>query len=219
LSQETIAHMIMEKRVFGLLQSQGHLFPDSSLIVREDYRTSYQWMARQMEDRLRPPLPGCPAWPMWARIRHDGFEVPPPIERSSDHIIASIRFHSSDILLSEVGSWEEIQMNFIVADRHQDIAALNAEHEAFFQKCAVAGCSIAENPYPEPLQREIELTWDRIFDVRPSDSIVQATFFSISAENVVEVRKWDGPTSRRRRIIEGQQPDAQFLSQTASSAC
>lgn len=204
--------------MFELLQNQGHLFPDPNLILREEYRASYQWMARQMEDRLRPPLPGCPAWPMWAWIRHDGFEVPPPIERSSDFVTASIRFHPGDVLISEVGSWEEIQMNFIVADRHQEMEALNAEHEAFFQKCTEAGCSIAENLYPEPLQREIELTWDRIFDVRPSDNIVQATFFSISAENVMEVRDWDAPTSRRRRIIEGQQPDAQFLSQTASSA-
>ncbi len=212
---DVVAHMIMARNVFALFKDQGHLFPDPSLILREDMRPSYRWMARQMEERLRPLQRGCPAWPMWAWIRHDGFEVPPPIERSDEHLVVSMRFDADDILLSEMGSWEEVLNNFIVADRHQPQSWQDAEHQAFFEKCADAGCSISMNPYPRPLQREVEASWERIFDVRPADDIVQATFFSIRAEDVVEVRSWDGPTARRRRIIEDQQPDARFLSQTA----
>jgi hypothetical protein len=205
----------MERRVYGLLEDQGHLFPDPSIIEREDYRKAYQWMALQMEARLRPPLPGCPAWPMWAWIKYDGFEVPAPFERRDEHVVVSMKFHPSDVLLSTLGHWEDVLNNFIVPNRLQSAVAQDDEYGAFLDKCVAAGVEDWHGPLPGALQEEAEATWSRIFDVQPDDVAVQAAFYAISAENIVEVRPWDAPRARRRRIIEVPQQDALFLSQTA----
>lgn len=208
----------MERDLVARLQDQGHLFANPDFIDREAYRPAYRWMAQQMEKRLRAPLPGCPVWPMWAWIRHEGFEVPLPHERRDEFLVVSAKFQPQDILLSDHDSWHHPLNNYYLADRRAGLVASDQEFGAFYDEIEKAGCPEWMERYPDQVQARIEASWERIFDVAHDDPVVQGTYFSISVENVVSIRPWDSRNMRRKRIIEAPQQDGQFLSPDASTA-
>lgn len=208
------AYMVIEKERFERLQRDGQLLPDPSTLTDEDYRYAYEWMSAQMERRLPAPLPGAPAWPLWAWVRFNGFDVPPPHNRQDDHLVLTLDLPASDVLLSELDSWEHALGNCFLEDQRIGWDKASAEWDDFYSKVEEAGLEQYMARYPDPLQRELEASWVLTFEVRDSDERVQATFFSLQMENVRSVRSWNAPGARRKRIIEAPQQDVRFLSPT-----
>lgn len=208
------AYMVIDQDRFARLQRDGHLLPDPSTLTDEDYRYPYEWMGAEMERRLPAPLPGTPAWPMWAWVRFNGFDVPPPHNRQDDHLVLTLDLPVSEVLLSELGSWEHVLTNCYLEDQRIGWDKASVEWEAFYSKVDMAGLEQYMPRYPDALQRELEASWVRAFDVQDSDERVQATFFTLQMGNVRSVRKWNAPGARRKRIIEVPQQDVRFLSPT-----
>lgn len=190
--------MVVEKERWARLRAEGILNPDPQMLMEESFRPSYEWMAGQMSKRL--PEPRGPAWPLWAWAWYDGFDVSPPYERANKFVVLDIEKAAQDVLLSEFHSWHCVLNNWYLPDERAEDAG-EAEAEAFSMELEALGIIEWRPSFPEDVQRRIEESWLRTFDVRETDEVVQAVFFSLSLSEVAAVRPWDRPGSRRRRVV------------------
>jgi len=189
--------MVVERERWALLQADGFLLPDPDKIMEETFRPSYEWMAARMLERL--PEPQGPAWPLWAWAWYDGFDVSPPHERNDQFVVLEIEKPAEEVLLSEFNSWHCALNNWYLPDERVEDGG-EAEAEAFSSEVEALGLSDWRPSFPDDIQSRIETSWSRSFDIRETDDIVQAVFFSLSLSEVIAVRPWDRPGSRRKRV-------------------
>lgn len=189
--------MVVEKARFETMRSTGILLPDSSRISDESFRHAYEWIAARMTERL--PSPAGEAWPLWAWAWYDGFDVSPPHERVDGHVVVEIEKDPGEVLLSEFHSWHHALNNWYLPDGRVDDQG-ESEMDSFYADLEARGLEGWSARYPDDVQTRVEDSWDRTFDVREDDEVVQAVFFSLSIEEVVSVRPWDKPGARRRRV-------------------
>lgn len=189
--------MVVEKERFETMRSTGGLLPDSRRIMDESFRPAYEWMAARMTERLPPPQ--GEAWPLWAWAWYDGFDVSPPHERVDTHLVLEIAKDPREVLLSEFHSWHHALNNWYLPDERV-VDQGEAEMDAFYKDLETRGLEGWSARYPDDVQARVEESWERTFDVRDHDEVVQAVFFSLAIEEVVAVRPWDRPGARRRRV-------------------
>jgi hypothetical protein len=188
--------MVIERERFEAMRALRVLLPDTSRIMDEDFRPAYEWMAAKMLERLPPPK--FEIWPLWAWAWHDGFDVAPPHERKDEHVVLEFVKRPEEILLSEFGSWHFALNNWFLPDESVPDQG-EAESDAFWAELKEHGVGGRMQCYPEEVQSRIEKSWERTFDVRETDHTVQATFFSLSVDEIVSVRPWDRRGSHRKR--------------------
>jgi hypothetical protein len=189
--------MVVEKERLATLQERGVLLPDPSRIAEESLRPAYGWLAARMLERLPPP-PGA-TWPLWAWAWYDGFDVSQPHERNDEFVVLEIRKPPEEVLLSEFHSWHHVLNNWYLPDERAADKG-EAEYDAFYAEIDALGLPGWQARHPEEMQTRIEESWLRTLDVRRSDDVVQAAFFSLSSDEVVAVRPWDRSGARRRRV-------------------
>jgi hypothetical protein len=189
--------MVVEKKRFAALREHGILLPDPMQIMEESFRPAYEWMASRMIERL--PTPPGPTWPLWAWAWYDGFDVSPPPDRLDEFVVLEVRKPAEEVLLSEFHSWHFALNNWYLTDERADDQG-DAESDAFFAELEALGLPGWQARHPDEIQARIEESWIRTLDVRQTDDVVQAVFFSLLIDEVVAVRPWDRPGARRRRV-------------------
>jgi hypothetical protein len=164
--------------------------------VDDAYRSAYQWMNAEMEQRIGP-RPGGVQWPLWAWLQWEGRRRARPDLRSRGHLPhghagVRIAFDPPKVLLSDFELWHYV-LNYWY------LPASWSEGEAFAAELAERGLSLhATKPLPDAgYHRRIVQSWARIFDVSwtadgialaPGAKRIQATFWELKLEQVRDVK-------------------------------
>lgn len=187
---------IQSMEAWHLLQKTGLLRCDTRYIDT-DYSQAYEWMARQMVDRLDVAPVGT-NFPLWAWYQWKGEHKRKPDLRSRGHLSrgksgvrVEFEIDETHILLSDFDLWHYV-LNYCY------LPASLADEERFEVEFASQVMSYYENrPLPESLyDQKIKESWVRIFDLDWSDpdiiwpkakKQIQATFWELTLDNVREV--------------------------------
>lgn len=196
---------ILTEEAWRELQRKGRLRV-SSRQVTQDFLAPYAWMAAQMECRLRVPRPSTNAMPIWAWYQWEGAARRKPDLRAGGHLPKGVRgvrveCHVEDerVLLSDFDLWHYVLNYWYLPETEKD-------GEAFEKKLTRVGLSFYKCDHQHPLQqvqyrREIEQSWERIFDLAwadrrhsiaspPKKKSVQATLWELALDNVIRAKKF-----------------------------
>jgi Domain of unknown function (DUF3841) len=194
---------ILTQQAWDDLQRRGRLRVSSRRVMQE-FLGPYHWMADQMERRLRVPRPSKDAMPIWAWHQWEGVARRKPDLRAGGHLPRGVRgvrveCHVEDdrVLLSDFDLWHYVLNYWYLPKTEKD-------GEAFEKKLVRAGLSFYGCDHHRPLghaqfHREVEQSWQRIFDVNwadrrhsiaspPKKKSIQATLWELSLADVVRTR-------------------------------
>jgi len=194
---------IVTEKAWGHLHSKGCLRA-SRRHVDQDFLVCYHWMARQMERRLTTPRPSKDAMPIWTWYQWKGAARCRPDLRARGHLPKGVRgvrvelqVADDRVLLSDFDLWHYVLNYWYLPKTEED-------GEAFEKKLARAGLSFYKCDHQHPLShaqfcREIERSWERIFEVGwadqrraiaspPKKKSIQATMWEILLDDVVQVK-------------------------------
>jgi len=186
------------------LQTQGRLRV-SRRHTEKDFLGSYLWMASQMERRLQTPRPSEDSMPIWAWWQWWGDRRRPDLRASgylpkgTRGIRVELRVQADHVLLSDFELWHYV-LNYWYLPRTEK------EGIAFEKKLTRAGLSLVGCTHARPLphagfRREVESSWERIFDLSWTDRrhrivsasnnrSIQATLWELSMDDVVESKEF-----------------------------
>jgi hypothetical protein len=196
---------ILTQQAWKQLQREGRLQARRCHVIKE-FLGPYLWMAGQMEKRLKLPRPSQDAMPIWAWQQWEGANRRKPDLRASGHLPRGVqgvrvecRLDDRRVLLSDFDLWHYV-LNYCY------LPTSERDGNAFEKKLAGVGLSFYNfnhsNPLPDAqYRREIERSWERIFDVSwtdrrraiaeiPKKKSIQATLWEIFLEDVVEAREF-----------------------------
>lgn len=182
--------------IYEQLQREGIAYcRKPSMGDDEVFMYAYNWMANQMRERIgEPPLKEI-IFPMWAWYQYDSAKSKKPPKSILDvpkgvSAYMEIEVPDKDVLLSEFSNWH---------------AVLNqcplSEWKTIFKKTDLldkeAGRILDFKEYPEEIQKDIEKSWEAVFDLDRRDKDVgrthkrkrsiQATFWALYPEYIVSV--------------------------------
>ena len=165
----------------------------------EKFLKAYDWMAGQMRLRIgEPPIKDI-KYPMWAWYQFNSAKSKKPT-RSCFYIqegisaYMEIEIPDNEVVLSDFSNWHNVLnqwplTNWKRIEKKTDLL----EKEA--------GKSLGFDDYPVEIQREIEMSWEAIFDLDRRDKEVgrkhkrnrsiQATFWMLKPENIISVEFLD----------------------------
>lgn len=161
----------------------------------ESFMYAYHWMANQMKQRIGESPIADIIYPMWAWFQYDSAKSkkPPKSPSSVPEGISAymeLEIPEKDVLLSCFGSWHAVLNQ----------CPLSGWKKLFKQTDLLdkeAGRTLDFNEYPEELQKEIEKSWEAVFDLDRRDKDVgrahkrnrsiQATFWALYPEYIVSV--------------------------------
>ena len=163
------------------------------------------WMAEQMERRLRTPRPSKDAMPIWAWYQWEGgIDAsqtcgPVGICQGGAGVRVELEVADDRVLLSDFDLWHYVLNYWYLPESEKD-------GKAFEEKLARAGLSFYGCDHQHPLpharyRREIERSWERIFDVNwvdrgqaiahpPKKKSIQATLWELLLDDVVEAQEF-----------------------------
>lgn len=156
-----------------LVANEDHLF------FEDDFRFAYDWLSQQMIQRIGAPPEGV-RYPIWAWYQWEGKRKRQDLrcsgyaQRGTPMVQITFEAEEREFLLSDFDSWHCILNNNYLANSE-------AEWDDFYNKI------------PHPAQREIESSWQRVFDLNryepdwdcpPERRSVQATLWQIKMEQV-----------------------------------
>jgi hypothetical protein len=196
---------ILTKQAWEQLQRKGYLRTDRRCIWKERL-IPYQWMTEQMVQRLSIPRPTQNTMPVWAWYQWENEKRCKPDLRSGCHLPKGdegvrIEFQADDekVLLSDFELWHYVLNYWYLPNSERD-------GNAFEKKLAKAGLSFFKHEHSNPLphaqyRREIERSWERIFDIGWSDKrhaiavplqrkSIQATLWELRLEEVLQVKEF-----------------------------
>lgn len=156
---------------------------------------AYHWMAEQMKMRIGEPSIKGIEYPMWAWYQYNSAKDNKPPRSPKDmieglNVYMEIEIPNNEVLLSDLGSWH-CPLNGCPLDNWKEIeketAKLNKE----------AGHALTFDDYPLHIQKEIEKSWEAVFDINRRDKTVgcthrrnrsiQATFWALKPEHIISV--------------------------------
>ena len=161
----------------------------------EKFMKAYLWMADEMRQRIgEPPIKEI-KYPMWAWYQHISAKSKKPPRSYLDiqegvSAYMEIEIPDNEVLLSDFCNWHNVLNQYPLTnwkriDKKTDLL----EKEA--------GKSHDFDDYPLEIQKEIEKSWEAIFDLDRRDKEVgrthkrnrsiQATFWMLKPENVISV--------------------------------
>ena len=172
----------------------------------KEFLEPYLWMAEQMEKRLKVPRPSQGCMPIWAWEQWEGADRRKPdlraggyLPRGVEGVRVECRLDDRRVLLSDFDLWHYVLNYWYLPTSERD-------GNAFDKKLAEVGLSFYKSNHSNPLpharyRREIERSWERIFDVTwadrggvianpPKQKSIQATLWEICFENVVGVKEF-----------------------------
>ena len=195
---------ILTQQAWEELQQKGRL-RGTAHYADKDFAGPYAWMARQMERRLTTPRPSKNSMPVWGWRQWWGDRRRPDLRASgylskgTPGVRVELRVEDDRVLLSDFELWHYV-LNYWYLPRTVK------DGEAFEKKLARAGLSLIGCSHQKPLshatlRREIEKSWERIFDLSwndPGNKIVhsskdrsiQGTMWELLLEDVVEIKEF-----------------------------
>ncbi|WP_276391889.1 DUF3841 domain-containing protein [Eudoraea chungangensis] len=187
---------------YNKLLVKGKIYGDMRFIdVHDSWKTAYDWMTHQMELRLgKKPKPRC--YPIWAWFQYTDAKHKKPDLRYSGHLSPKtegvrIEFVKSkkEILLSDFMLWH-YPLSFKTYIGINEIDLLQFE-ELLKSKSLE---QVDYNQLTSDYRNKISKSWERIFDldftgndyysVPRIDKSIQATFWSLNIDEVVEVKQF-----------------------------
>ena len=161
----------------------------------EKFMRAYHWMAEQMKRRIgEPPIKEI-EYPMWAWYQYNSIKSNKPPRSFSNipeglSVYMEIEIPDKDVLLSGFSNWHAVLYQCPLSDwkkidRKTDL--LDKE----------LGRRLEFDDYPLDIQKEIEKSWEAIFDLDRRDKDVgrthkrnrsiQATFWMLKPEHIISV--------------------------------
>jgi len=161
----------------------------------EVFMYAYHWMTEQMRKRIgEPPIEGI-EYPLWAWYQYDSAKKNKPPRNQNNvpeglYVYMEIKIPEKDVVLSDFNSW---------------LAPLNQAPLKNWKKIwkkmelqdKIAGRSLDFMDYPLELRKEIEESWEAVFDLdlrekgisrkHRRNRSIQATFWALYPENIVSV--------------------------------
>ena len=186
------------------VQRKGCLRANHRHLMKE-YRGPYQWMVKQMERRLSIPRPSQNTMPIWAWYRWEGKRSKPDL-RAGGHlpkgdrgVRIEFRIEGDRVLLSDFDLWHYVLNYWYLPTSERN-------GRSFERELAAKGLSFYRCSHERPLararyRREIERSWERIFDIEwfdrsqaiadpPEKKSIQATLWELHLEEVVEATEF-----------------------------
>jgi len=176
-----------EEAVYNELLKTGVYRCDLNLSPMKDCRKQYDWLVRQMKQRIGPP-PEQVTYPVWALYQQDGKHRKPDLRRERWAVgcngerfaCIEIEIPDREVLLSDLDVWCIILNDGLLSDTEQEDRCLEAQYEALS---------------PSEKRRMKEKNWERVFDLSPLNSDwmrrgydIQATFWELRLKQVRDVR-------------------------------
>jgi hypothetical protein len=196
---------ILTQEAWNEMQRRGRLRA-SRRHASKEFVGPYLWMAQQMERRLPGPRPNKDAMPIWAWYQWEGAARRKPDLRSGGYlpkgergVRIECRVADDRVLLSDFDLWHYVLNYWYLPDTVKI-------GNAFERKLGRIGLSFYKYDHQHPLphgqyRREIERSWERIFDVNwadPGHSIaspprkksIQATLWALTLDDVVSATRF-----------------------------
>ena len=176
-----------EEAVYNELLKTGVYRCDLNLSSMKDCREKYDWLVRQMKQRIGPP-PEQVTYPVWAIYQQSDKHRKLDLRRErwecgcdGEHFACiEIEIPDRDVLLSDFDAWCIILSDFLISDTEQEGCRLEAQYEALS---------------PSEKRHMKEKNWERAFDLSPLNNgwtrrgyEIQATFWELRLEQVRDVR-------------------------------
>ena len=187
-----------EEAVYNELLKTGVYRCDLNLSPMKDCRKQYDWLVRQMKQRIGPP-PEQVTYPVWALYQQDGKHRKPDLRRERWAVgcngerfaCIEIEIPDREVLLSDFDAWCMLLSDFLISDTEQEGCCLEAQYEALS---------------PSEKRRMKDKNWERVFNLSPLNNgwsrrgyYIQANFWELRLEQVRDVRffraaaKFDSP--------------------------
>ncbi len=161
----------------------------------EKFMKAYRWMVDQMRQRIEePPIKGI-EYPMWAWYQYNSAKSNKP-PRSPLNIqeglsaYMEIEIPDNEVLLSGFMNWHNVLNQWPLTNWKR----INKKTDLLEKE---DGKSLDFDDYPVEIQKEIEKSWEAIFDLDRRDEEVgrthkrncsiQATFWMLKPENIISV--------------------------------
>lgn len=161
----------------------------------ESFMRAYRWMAEQMKHRIgEPPIKEID-YPMWAWYQYNSAKSNKPPRSPLDvpegiSVYMEIEIPDKDILLSGFGNWHAVLNQCALSDWKK----IEKKTDLLDKE---AGRRLEFDEYPLDIQKEIEKSWEAIFDLNRRDKDVgrkhkrnrsiQATFWMLKSEQIISV--------------------------------
>ena len=161
----------------------------------EKFMKAYRWMADEMRQRIgEPPIKEI-KYPMWAWYQYNSAKSKKPSRSWLDiqegvSAYMEIEIPVNEVLLSDFMNWHNVLNQYTLTNWkriEKKIDLLEKEVDR----------SLSFDDYPVEIQKEIEKSWEAIFDLDRRDKEVgrtykrnrsiQATFWMLKPENVISV--------------------------------
>ncbi|MCT4664928.1 MAG: DUF3841 domain-containing protein [Flavobacteriales bacterium] len=185
--------LLKEGIIYGDSQAEGYnMF---------EFDEPYTWMRNQMVQRVGAPKKEG-AVPIWAWYHYDNAKKTKPdlrhtglVEKGKKGIRVGFLKNREEVLLSDFELWHIPLNNGNIAGSEEEDNAF----EEFAKKFEYVLWDM--KTYPKELKTAVEKTWERIFDMdfdneyatRPFEKkSIQATFWSLSLAEIVEVKEFVG---------------------------
>lgn len=182
--------------IYNQLQREGIAFCTKPLWSDDDkFVYGYHWMAKQMRKRIgEPPVEGI-EFPLWAWYQYDSAKKRQPPRSPHDisegkSAYMEIIIPDNRVLLSDFSCWHAVLNQCALADWKRIDKKTDSLDKA-------AGRHLDFVEYPLEIQKEIEKSWEAVFDLNRQDKDVgrthrrnrsiQATFWVLLPEDVVSV--------------------------------
>ena len=187
-----------EEAVYNELLKTGVYRCDLNLSSMKDCREKYDWLVRQMKQRIGP-LPDKVTYPVWAWYQQQGKHRKPDLRRERWEVgcdgerfaCLEIEIPDREVLLSDFDAWCMLLSDFLISDTEEEDRCLEAQYEALS---------------PSEKRRMKDKNWERVFNLSPLNNgwarrgyEIQATFWELRLEQVRDVRffraaaKFDSP--------------------------
>lgn len=185
---------IQTEQAWREFKTSGVLRSTSDRIMEESFASPYEWIVRQMKERIGPP-PIPQAYPVWAWLQWENARRAKPDLRAAGHLRKGergvrIEFECLDsaVLLSDFELWHYV-LNYWYLPKSK------AEGDKFEAQLGKQGLSFFKTkPLPNRKYHEkIVASWDKIFDLDwtedelaspKSEKSIQATIWEVTAEQV-----------------------------------
>ena len=176
-----------EEAVYNELLKTGVYRCDINLSSMKDCCEKYDWLVRQMKQRIGPP-PEQVTYPVWAIYQQSDKHRKPDLRRErwafgcngERFACLEIEIPDRDVLLSDFDAWCMLLSDFLISDTEQEGCCLEAQYEALS---------------PSEKRRMKEKNRERVFDLSPLNNgwarrgyEIQATFWELRLEQVRDVR-------------------------------
>lgn len=183
-----------DETVYQQLLKTGVYRCDFNLSQMQECREQYDWLVRQMKQRIGPP-PNEVTYPVWAWYQQQGKHRKPDLRRERWAVgyngerfaCLEIEIPDREVLLSDFDAWCMILSDFLISDTEEEARRLEAQYEALS---------------PSEKRRMKETNWVRVFNLSPMDNgwsrrgyYIQATFWELRLEQVRDVRFFRAATN------------------------